>query len=130
MPLEYHYLQAPLCIDGYEREAKNLLSYFLFRYIANEEYDEKITTVVAFCVLSVQIIATLWRNFAKNEEDMIEICRLYSQEIEYSTENVYDLLNSTGDNLSVLFGNECDNLVLKEEENMKQDLYGYKLKNG
>ena len=74
-------------------EAKNLLSYFLFRYIANEEYDEKITTVVAFCVLSVRLIATLWRNFAKTEEDMIEICRLYSQEIEYSTENVYDLFD-------------------------------------
>ena len=86
-------IQAPLSIDGYEREAKNLLSYFLFRYIANEEYDEKITTVVAFCVLSVQIITTLWRNFAKTEEDMIEICRLYSQEIEYSTENVYDLFD-------------------------------------
>ena len=29
-------------------------------------------------------------------------------------ENVYDLLNSTGDNLSVLFGNESDNLILKD----------------
>ena len=41
----------------------------------------------------MQIIATLWRNFTAPEDDKIEICRLYSQEIEYSTENVYDLFD-------------------------------------
>lgn len=91
-------IKAPLSIDIYEREAKNLLSYFIHRYIGNEEFDEEIPTVVAFCVLSTMIITTLWQNFARNEEDKIEICRLYSQEIEYSTENVYDLLDIIEEN--------------------------------
>ncbi len=83
----------PLTYNGYERELENLLCYFVYRYIANEDYDGKTRTVIAFSALCSQIITTLWSNFAKNNGDKAEICRLFSQEIEYSTENVDAIMN-------------------------------------
>ena len=81
-------INTPLTHYGYERELESLICYFVYRYAANEEYDGKIHTVIAFSVLLSQIITTLWSNFAKSKEDKTEICRLFSQEIEYSEENV------------------------------------------
>ncbi|MBQ8566223.1 MAG: flagellin lysine-N-methylase [Clostridia bacterium] len=83
----------PLTYKGYEKEFEKLFSYFIYRYLANEKYEEKVDYVVIFSVLCSQIIATLWSIFAKNEEERIEICRLFSQEIEYSEENVESIID-------------------------------------
>lgn len=81
-------IPAELTCRGYEKELENLICYFVYRYMANENYDEKNDTVIAFSVLCSRIITTLWSEFAETEEDKTEICRLFSQEIEYSEENV------------------------------------------
>jgi len=83
----------PLDFKGCEAEFEKLCIYFLYRYVANEKYEEKIGAVIGFCVLCSRIIATLWQIFAKNEEERIEICRLFSQEIEYSEENVESIID-------------------------------------
>ncbi|MBQ8393311.1 MAG: flagellin lysine-N-methylase [Clostridia bacterium] len=78
----------PLTHYGYEGELESLMAYFIYRYMTNEKYDGKNGTVIAFSVLCSRIITTLWSHFAQNSEEMIGICRLFSQEIEYSEENV------------------------------------------
>ena len=81
-------ISAPLTYDGYESALENLMCYFVYRYVTNGDYDAKTDTVIGFCVLCSQIITTFWSLFAENTEDKTEICRLFSQEIEYSEENV------------------------------------------
>ncbi len=83
----------PLTYKGYEKEFEKLCIYFLYRYIASEKYEEKTGAVIAFSVLCSQIIATLWSIFVRNEDDKIELCRLFSQEIEYSEENVESIID-------------------------------------
>ena len=88
----------PLSFDGYEDEAQRLIIYFIYRYLASEEYDGRTESVTAFCILSAKIIVTLCRIFAKSLDDVIDICRLYSTEIEYSTDNVEALIKYIEDN--------------------------------
>jgi len=83
-----------LSVNGYEREFKNLLLYFLYRHITYGEYDKSIDTVVNFCAFSALIAVSLCSYFAKSQEDIIEICRLYSAEIEYSTENTEAIMDA------------------------------------
>lgn len=90
-------ISEPLTYKGYEKELERLICYFVYRYVANENYDEKSDTVVAFSVLCSQIITSLWSHFAKSDEDKVEICRLFSQEIEYSTDNVDDIISKIED---------------------------------
>ncbi len=86
-------IKSPLTHFGYEKELEALMCYFVYRYVLNEDFDGKSHTVIAFSVLCSRIITTLWSEFAETEEDKTEICRLFSQEIEYSTENVSSLMS-------------------------------------
>lgn len=86
-------IKSPLTHFGCEKELEALMCYFVYRYVLNEDYDGKAHTVIAFSLLCSRIITTLWSEFAETEEDKTEICRLFSQEIEYSTENVSSLMS-------------------------------------
>ena len=86
-------IKSPLTHFGYEKELEALMCYFVYRYVLNEDYDGKSHTVIAFSLLCSRIITTLWSEFAETEDDKTEICRLFSQEIEYSTENVSSLMS-------------------------------------
>ena len=77
-----------------EKEFKNLLLYFLFRHVTFGEYDKSVDTVVDFCVFSALFAVSLCSYFAKSKEDVIEICLLYSAEIEYSTENTEAIMDA------------------------------------
>lgn len=67
-----------------ETAEEQLLVYFLYRHFSSAELPAK---AAAFAVLSVKMIAFLCGATEADEEKMIEICRLYSSEIEYSEEN-------------------------------------------
>ena len=78
----------------HEKEFKNLLLYFIYRHITYGEYDKSVDTVVDFCVFSALFAIFLCSYFAKCQDDIIEICRLYSAEIEYSTENTEAIMDA------------------------------------
>ena len=63
---------------------EQLLVYFLYRHLSDED---TLPQSAAFAVLSVRMLRWLCGRLNANEDDMIEICRLYSSEIEYSEEN-------------------------------------------
>ena len=83
----------PLTIDDYLNEWKNLYQYFIYRYFANSDFDYAPRIKMGFCLLSSCLITTLCAYLATSYDDVIEITRLYSQEIEYSTENVRFLMD-------------------------------------
>lgn len=68
---------------------EQLLCYFLYRHVSDPEAD--IRRGIFFSVLSVRMLRALFsRLFGQGESrlaDLVELCRLYSSEIEYSEEN-------------------------------------------
>ena len=76
--------------DEFSIAFENLLWYFVYRYTSRLEYsmDENMDFVL-FSVLMIRLLFT--GMIAKGKGDMetlIELCRMYSCEIEYSEENV------------------------------------------
>ena len=79
-------------IDDVKQE--QLLVYFLYRYYLNAHKNGDFCFgVTAFCVLSTQLIVLL----CETPEDIYEVARLYSAEIEYSDVNAETLLSALHD---------------------------------
>ena len=81
----------PECIDQYRR----LLIYFIYRYFMRARYDEEIVARIRFALISVYMIETMdilrWIKKDRGDFtlwDQVCVCKLYSQEIEYDSENV------------------------------------------
>ncbi|MBQ2879474.1 MAG: flagellin lysine-N-methylase [Anaerotignum sp.] len=92
--------QAPV-LDGQEWETafEQLLVYFLYRQLPFALDDGEYEGRAAFCVLSYRVIRDLCRVHAVLHgsvtlDDLVEIARQYSAEIEYSDENVEALLDA------------------------------------
>lgn len=92
--------QAPV-LDTPEWEVafEQLLVYFLYRQLPFALDDGEYEGRAAFCVLSYHIIRALCRVHAVlhgsvDLDDLVEISRQYSAEIEYSDENVEALLDA------------------------------------
>jgi len=77
---------------------EQILFYFLYRHLTNSLDDGRFSQRILFSILSTKIIELLCKlfimknKFLKNE-NIVEISRMYSSEIEYSEENVNALLD-------------------------------------
>jgi len=69
--------------------SEQLAVYFVYRHLAGALEDGRFTERLRFCLLSVKVINSI----AKTDEELPEIARLYSAEIEYSDENIDILLD-------------------------------------
>lgn len=69
-----------------ERECRNILNYFVFRYFPAALDDGDLAGKAAFAVLSLKIIMSL---ACIGVDSIAECARMYSSEIEYSDENLY-----------------------------------------
>lgn len=73
-----------------ETVCEQLLCYFLYRHLSGALEDLLFGERVQFAVLSCYMIANIGRS--RSVEDVLEVARMYSSEIEYSDENVEILL--------------------------------------
>ena len=74
---------------------EQLLCYFLYRHLPGALQDGCVQQRVAFCVLSVRIIRALCGQKEKlTLDEIVDVSRMYSSEIEYSDENVDALLDA------------------------------------
>ena len=85
-------------ISGRECEYENLIVYFVYRHFANAPDMFEAAARACFAVLAYRVIYALGAAiYNKNGDftlaDQIELCRLFSSEIEYSDENLYILLD-------------------------------------
>ena len=88
-----------LDMPEWEIAFEQLLVYFLYRQLPFALDDGEYEGRAAFCVLSYRIIRDLCRVHAVlhgsvDLDDLVEIARQYSAEIEYSDENVEALLDA------------------------------------
>lgn len=75
-----------------------LFTYFLYRHLADGLLDDTLGARTAFCVTSTLIIAAIFKahleaNGSLSDEQILNISRMYSSEIEYSDENLDILIN-------------------------------------
>ncbi len=69
---------------------EQLLVYLIFRHFTDCQYDDRLKERVLFAALIYKVIKAM--NISNTIEELIEISRLYSCEIEYSDENIDRLL--------------------------------------
>ncbi len=69
---------------------EQLAVYFILRYTADSLDDGALARRVAFCLHAVSLLRTLGEG--ADMETLIELCRMYSCEVEYSEENVEALM--------------------------------------
>jgi len=81
---EIHFEEA----DSFEQ----LLIYFIFRHLTDALDDGMYKERIKFCVLSICMIKALYDSGDKTFENLVELSRMYSSEIEYSDENVCNIL--------------------------------------
>ena len=73
---------------------ENLFTYFIYRHLPCGYENNNYKPPIAFAYVSILIINELCSYLGYKEiNDIIEICRMYSSEIEYSEENLYLILN-------------------------------------
>lgn len=65
---------------------EQLTVYFLYRHVGNASTYEKAVDMAQFSILSTQII--MWLLQCNKQLDILELARMYSTEIEYSTVNI------------------------------------------
>ena len=69
---------------------EQLLVYLIFRHFTDCRYDDRLKERVLFAALIYKVIKAM--NTSNTVEELIEISRIYSCEIEYSDENIDKLL--------------------------------------
>ena len=82
-----------------ENAFKNLAVYFIYRHIPDFMFEKTVECGVNFCILSVLIIKSIYDISQKNAEhnnfnNLCEIARMYSSEIEYSEENIQKIIKN------------------------------------
>ncbi len=70
---------------------EQLVVYLIFRYFSDCQYDEKVKERILLAALIYKIIKSM--NTSNTLNELIDICRIYSCEIEYSDENINRLLS-------------------------------------
>ena len=78
----------------FEREFEQLLSYLAYRHLSRAIDKLDLRVRLAFILLSFKMINHIFSlQTEKTLENLIEVCRFYSSEIETSDDNIYSLLN-------------------------------------
>ncbi len=80
---------ADLSAKYYER----LLTYFVYRHVSVAESDRNLRARLAFCILSVELLRFLLsQNPRADLAALLDLARRYSAEIEYSEDNLDELI--------------------------------------
>lgn len=79
--------------DKIHTAIEQLMVYFAFRHLTESLDDGRFAGRAGFVVFSTKLIRNLWATIYAEKgrltlEDMAEICRIYSAETEYSTDNM------------------------------------------
>lgn len=103
-----------------EYEFENLITYFIFRYFMKAVFDKDVLTKVKMGIVSVLVIRQcdigVW---ASNDgslsfKEQVDICHLYSREVEHSEENFDNLCNIFSKKST--FSTDCLKLLLNKNK--------------
>lgn len=69
-------------------ELLKVLAYFIYRHLSPAESESEAASIVGFAIFSARTVAAM----AEVTSDLAEAFRIYSEEIEYSTENTDEII--------------------------------------
>lgn len=81
---------------------EQVLCYFIFRHLSNATDTTDLLVLLAFCVLSFYMVLVIFCYQPHDLYGLIEACRVYSSEIEYSDENLNKILCVCEQSLNLL----------------------------
>lgn len=82
-------------VIGFDCIFEQLAVYFAYRHLQGGIYDDLLKQRIAFCILSVKMIMSVCVfNGVCDKTKILNICSTYSSEIEYSDQNIEQLLKS------------------------------------
>ena len=72
---------------------KNILVYFIFRYFMKAIFDYDVSAKIKLGIIikELAVVRFIENNNEFTEEDMVEVSRIYSKDIEHSDENIENL---------------------------------------
>ena len=77
--------------EEHEIEYEQILSYFVYRYLASSECDLDVAENAALAAFSLGLLLLVAEDAELDFDGRVELFRLYSSEIEYSEENLAEL---------------------------------------
>lgn len=84
-----------------ELPLEQLLVYLLMRHLPAALEDDDLAGRIAFVLFIWQLLRDLFAQRKSDLEDMIEIARMYSSEIEYSDENIGRIIDALREHCSI-----------------------------
>ena len=84
-------IDSPTTDNSLDTAYEQLVSYLLFRHFTDCLYDDMLIERVLFCALIYKIVKKM--NVSNTLNELIEIARMYSCEIEYSDQNIETILS-------------------------------------
>lgn len=76
---------------------EQILVYFIYRHLPDSTYDRRFDERILFSILSTYVINVIYSQTEQTLDNLIEIARMYSSEIEYSEKNIDTLLRLLGE---------------------------------
>ena len=89
-------------VPKFDLQFEQLLSYLAYRHLSRAIDFIDLRVRLAFIILSFKMINHLFSNSQKTFEDLVEICRFYTSEIECNDDNLFLLLNEIESLVSLL----------------------------
>lgn len=82
------------CSEAWSSAFEQAAVYFLFRHLPAALEDGDVASKAAFAVFSVELLRTLCAQIPDaTVDDLVELARMYSSEIEYSEENLWTVFD-------------------------------------
>ncbi len=85
-------IDSPTHDNSLDTAYEQLLVYLIFRHFSDAQYDETYKPRILFCVLIYKVIKAM--NISNTLDELLDIARIFSCEIEYSDENINILLSN------------------------------------
>ncbi len=85
-------INSPTVDNSLDTAYERLVVYLIFRHFLDGQYDDMFKERVLFTALIYKVIKSM--NMSNTLDELIEIARIYSCEIEYSDENINTLLEN------------------------------------
>ncbi len=82
--------------EKWDTPFEQILVYFVYRHLQEGLFDGRVRERLLFAILSYKVIRKMFSVGKESMEELCEICRMYSCEIEYSEENTEKLLEICG----------------------------------
>ena len=87
MEMFLRYTSEPMISTSVEIQLERALAYFIYRHTAKACDEAELRAYLGFCLFCERLLASV----TSDNEDITELARIVSEELEYSEDNTYTI---------------------------------------